>query len=866
MDFAYKVTNKHTPEKTTFEGEKDWKDDRYYKDGKPVEGYSRPPVTINLLADGAATGKSITLDGTADANGEYEAWKYRFKDLDKFKGGKEIKYSVTETGADGYTPSYDGGKVENTPKEGEELNPVTVKVKKVDALTKTGAGLAGATFTLTPPADPKSTEASETFATDKNGEAEITFTKDGIYTLEETAAPDGYEKPSTTTYTITVTKEFVRVELKQSVWTWIYNLIAGIGNEANYVADEDGLGGTLTVADPPTTTEVRATKAWQDDDDRDGIRCDVTLDLYESVGGAEAARVEGQSKTIAKGATGDQLTVAWADLPIRRDGKAIVYSVNEVKNGTVTGTDGAGTYAYEVTGDMSKGFTVTNTHTPELVDVPVRKVWDDANNQDGCRPGSVDVTLSGKDAGGADAVLPEGTVATQTLAEGNGWAYTWTDLYKYQNHGKIIAYTVTEARPTRSLAPTAGTYAQAVEGDMSKGFTVTNRHTPEKVEVKVSKAWDDADDQDGCRPEGVEVELLADGEPTGDRLTLDEGNGWAGAFTGLDKYKAGEVGKLVGYAVREVETETVTGEDAPRTYAWEVAPATDEAGEAVEYAFAITNTHTPETVDVPVTKTWDDGDDANGVRPASIVVRLLADGVEVDSATIEPDEGGAWAHTFTGLPKYRDHGTEIAYTVEEDPVPGYEAAYDGTDITNTHEVERVTVNPPIKKAVEGDGAPADAKFTFTMAAQPARSQLPEGMDEMPMPEGSDGQVKTVTVKGPGEYEFGEFAIERPGTYVYTMAEVDTGENGWTYDGATYTVTYVVEARDGHLSATTKIERDGKAYSSDTPEFVNSYEGGRHKRRVPKTGDPTSPLLPWLTVAGSAALACGLTLSRRRRRR
>lgn len=177
----------------------------------------------------------------------------------------------------------------------------------------------------------------------------------------------------------------------------------------------------------------------------------------------------------------------------------------------------------------------------------------------------------------------------------------------------------------------------------------------------------------------------------------------------------------------------------------------------------------------------------------------------------------------------------------------------------------MVVNPPIKKTVEGDGAPADAEFTFKFRAEPGRSELPEGMDEMPMPEGSDGQVKTVTVKGPGEYEFGEFGIERPGTYVYTMAEVDTGENGWTYDGATYTVTYEVVARDGHLTATTTIERDGKAYSSDVPEFVNSYEGKRHKRRLAQTGDPTSPLLPWLTVAGSALLAGGLTLSRRRRR-
>ena len=41
--------------------------------------------------------------------------------------------------------------------------------------------------------------------------------------------------------------------------------------------------------------------------------------------------------------------------------------------------------------------TVTNTHTPETVDVPVTKVWDDNSDQDGLRPDDLAITLSGTD-------------------------------------------------------------------------------------------------------------------------------------------------------------------------------------------------------------------------------------------------------------------------------------------------------------------------------------------------------------------------------------------------------------------------------------------------------------------------------------
>ena len=61
---------------------------------------------------------------------------------------------------------------------------------------------------------------------------------------------------------------------------------------------------------------------------------------------------------------------------------------------------------------------------PEETEATVKKVWDDADNQDGKRPASLEVTLS------------NGTKVT--LNEGNSWTATIDKLPKYAN-GKEIS-------------------------------------------------------------------------------------------------------------------------------------------------------------------------------------------------------------------------------------------------------------------------------------------------------------------------------------------------------------------------------------------------------------------------------------------
>ena len=59
--------------------------------------------------------------------------------------------------------------------------------------------------------------------------------------------------------------------------------------------------------------------------------------------------------------------------------------------------------------------------------------------------------------------------------------------------------------------------------------------------------------------------------------------------------------------------------------------------------------------------------DTAAKRPASITVRLKADGNEVDTKTVSPDSDGNWAVDFENLPVNKN-GKEIKYTVTEDEV------------------------------------------------------------------------------------------------------------------------------------------------------------------------------------------------------
>ena len=317
------------------------------------------------------------------------------------------------------------------------------------------------------------------------------------------------------------------------------------------------------------------------------------------------------------------------------------YKVKEktAPKGYELGTD---EYTLQVT--PTGGAIQTITNKPIKTSVPVTKIWV------GPKAGPITVHLL---ADGTD------TGKTLTLNEAGNWKGSFDGLRKYKTDGTEIVYTVKE--------DDVANYTNAITGDIASGFTITNTNT-EKVNIPVKKVWV------GPKAGPVTVRLLADGADTGKTVTLSDANSWTDTFSGLDKYKAD--GTAIVYTVKEDDIANYT-----------VAITGDATT-----GFTITNTNT-EKVNVSGTKTWDDNNNQDGKRPASITVNLLKNGTKVDSKTVTPDVSGDWKYSFSGLDKYDATGTEITYTVSEDAVDSYTTTVTGTDIKNSYtpEITSVTV-------------------------------------------------------------------------------------------------------------------------------------------------------------------------------
>ena len=77
-----------------------------------------------------------------------------------------------------------------------------------------------------------------------------------------------------------------------------------------------------------------------------------------------------------------------------------------------------------------------------------------------------------------------------------------------------------------------------------------------------------------------------------------------------------------------------------------------------------------EKTEASVRKIWDDSNNQDGIRPASLTVKLLADGVDTEK-TLTLNEANSWQGKLSDLDKYSE-GKEIVYTWSEADVPeGY---------------------------------------------------------------------------------------------------------------------------------------------------------------------------------------------------
>ena len=410
---------------------------------------------------------------------------------------------------------------------------------------------------------------------------------------------------------------------------------AVIETEQNEIIPKDIIN-IATATDGKTTVEddddmpvnpdvtINVNKNWQDNDNQDGKRPEkITVELYRN-------NENEPIKTVTIDARSDWKHV-FSNLPkYDEDKNEITYRVVEV---TVP--------EYDTEYEMSdNGVEIYNHHTPEKVSVEGSKTWNDEDNQDGKRPESIAVRL-----------FADGTEVTSKIVTANdNWSWSFTGLDKY-NSGTEIVYTISE--------DTVADYTTVVDG-----YNIANTHTPEKISISGSKTWDDADNQDGKRPESIIVRLFADGtEVTSKEVTANDN--WSWSFTDLDKYNSG------------TEIVYTISEDTVADYT------------TVVDGYNIANTHTPEKISISGSKTWDDADNQDGKRPESITVRLLADGRVVSHKKITEKDNWSW--NFEDLPVY-EKGEKITYTIKEDSVENYETKLDGYNIINTHKTETTSVS------------------------------------------------------------------------------------------------------------------------------------------------------------------------------
>ena len=370
----------------------------------------------------------------------------------------------------------------------------------------------------------------------------------------------------------------------------------------------------------------------------------------------------------------------------------------------------------------SKGAVIKIIDKIEKTSVSGTKTWNDNNNQDGIRPSSITVNL-----------LANGQqVASKTVSASDNWQYSFDNLAAYAN-GKKITYTVTEDA-------VAG-YTSTVDG-----YNVTNNHTPATVKVSGTKTWKDNNNQDGIRPSSITVNLLANGQQVASK-TVSASDNWQYSFDNLAAYANG---KKITYTVTE---------DAVAGYTSTVD------------GYNVTNNHTPATVKVSGTKTWNDDNNQDGIRPSSITVNLLANGRQVASKTVSASDN--WQYSFDNLAAYAN-GKKITYTVTENAVAGYTSTVDGYNVTNNH-------------------TPATVKVSGTKTWKDNNNQdgiRPSSITVNLLANGQQVASKTVSASDNWQYSFDNLAAYANGKKItYTVTENAVAGYTSTVDGYNITNTH-----------------------------------------------------------------------------
>ena len=351
------------------------------------------------------------------------------------------------------------------------------------------------------------------------------------------------------------------------------------------------------------------------------------------------------------------------------------YSVTEID---ITGpyhlvelTNGSGT----ATGPVEVTFT-NHFDGPWLIDITGEKTWVKTDSSDKL-PAQIELHLM-------DGTLIIDDVIVTPDATGK-WLYTFTGVPRFDSSGNEIAYTIEEVE----IAGWKASY---------NGYNIANSHVkpalmdePVRITKKLTGTLPASSDTFAFKMTALNGGMLPGGED-GSEATLTIAGAGSKAFTDIPFYSAGtftyEISEIEGSANvtydKTVYTMTVVVEQKASGELEVVSVQyCDQLGKSVEGP-VFTNAYRvipSDKVTINGTKTWKHGTNDPKNHPSSINV-MIKDGEQV-VAQHQVTAADNWSWSIQ-LDKYRADGSEIGYTIVEEPVAGYTASVNGFNITNTY--------------------------------------------------------------------------------------------------------------------------------------------------------------------------------------
>lgn len=409
-----------------------------------------------------------------------------------------------------------------------------------------------------------------------------------------------------------------------------------------------------------------------------------------------------------------------------------------------------------------------------------------------------------------------------------GKTYTLTYVVKDNNDGKLVVESST-------VKPSEGTE----NGVTPNTMTFANSYQPGQTSYQISgtKVLENADPATTRTPADGEFTFALIDVATGQEIDRTTNVGKAFTFKAISYTATGSHA----YQVKEV-----AGQDGTITYSDAVLDVTvnvtdDGSGQLTATAnktaadLTFTNTYTPTATTATITGT------------KALTGRDLAEGEfffdlkDADGNVAQTVQNGADG-TFGFAPLQLDKVGTYVYTVSERAgATANSVTYDTTVFTATVTVtENAETHALEAQVAYSKGGKAADAVAFSNSYAPAATEVKLGASKVlsgeDLKEGqfsfqlkdADGKVlQTAKNAADGTVGFEAISYDKPGTYAYSISEVDDGQKNVTYDAAEHRVTVTVtDDGAGHLVAT--VTYDGAV----APVFKNTY--------TPPTTPPTEP--------------------------